>query len=224
MPPGPTAANVNKSHPGRSRSCKSTCKKEEQLRGYDREATVDWLGKLSGTPRSGERREKLARVQKHREAYVKQRRGRARGAARRVVRGFAIEPNQALPRCKKQIEVMAGLGGKSFGTKDKSASTPTIRGKGSTRRPSRWESINDEIKSAEQMAKLIGGELEVLEDRVETRPNRVRRANRRPRPRTQRTLVDSLKTHRDGPAGGTFGALILLISFWEFPIPADRFS
>ena len=74
------------------------------------------------------------------------------------------------------------------------------------------ESIQAEIKSAEEMAKLIGGELEVLKIELQA-PDRVRLIKEAKAPLA---LDASRQIKITGMAGGgAFGAILLLISFWE---------
>ena len=75
------------------------------------------------------------------------------------------------------------------------------------------ESIQEEIHSADEMVKLIGGELEALKIELNA-PDRVRLIKEAKAP----VGVDkSRKIKMTGmSAGGAFAAIIMLISFWEF--------
>jgi capsular exopolysaccharide synthesis family protein len=75
------------------------------------------------------------------------------------------------------------------------------------------ESIQTEIKSAEEIAKLIGHELEVLKIELKA-PDRVRLIKEAKAP----LALDSSKQIKlTGMAAcGAFGAILLLVTFWEF--------
>ncbi len=75
------------------------------------------------------------------------------------------------------------------------------------------ESIQEEIRSADEMVKLIGGELEVLKIELNA-PDRVRLIKEAKAPlgidKSRQIQVTGIA------AGGAFAAIIMLISFWEF--------
>ena len=75
------------------------------------------------------------------------------------------------------------------------------------------ESIQDELKSSEDLARLIGGELEVLKVELGA-PDRVRLLQEAKAP----GALDSSRLVRTAgmAGGGTFGAILFLISFLEF--------
>ena len=75
------------------------------------------------------------------------------------------------------------------------------------------ESIQDELKSSEELARLIGGELEVLKVELSA-PDRVRLIQEAKAP----GAVDPSRLVKTAgmAGGGTFGAILFLISFLEF--------
>jgi succinoglycan biosynthesis transport protein ExoP len=204
--PGPTAIEVSKAIQN-DPVVQEYLQTEQQLR-----ATIENQGRVarkkSSDPAIARAKGDLARVQKQREAYVKQRR-----AALEVPLAESSEvrnrAESGLASLQEQIEVMAGLEQElrdevgKFTDDTRKLDSQAIE----------VESINDEIKSAEEMAKLIGRELEVLKIELNA-PDRVRLLKDARGPNTS----DSSRQIKLAgmAAGGTFGALILLISFWEF--------
>ena len=75
------------------------------------------------------------------------------------------------------------------------------------------ESIQEEIHSADEMVKLIGGELEALKIELNA-PDRVRLIKEAKAP----LGIDKSRQIRFTgiSAGGAFAAIVMLISFWEF--------
>jgi succinoglycan biosynthesis transport protein ExoP len=161
-----------------------------------------------GDPSTLAIRNELARVQKQRRALMDHLRSelRAGGGAQVEVR---LQARSSLAALEDQIEVMAGL--------ERELQDEVSKYTGDTRKLDsqalEMESIHDEIKSAEEMAKLIGRELEVL--KIELRaPDRVRLLKEAKAPLVMNASRQMKMTGM--AAGGTFGAIILLISFWEF--------
>jgi polysaccharide biosynthesis transport protein len=151
----------------------------------------------------------LAATRKQRRALVSRLRSELqapRGAAPPEVRQKA---ESSLASLQDQIEVMAGL--------EKDLREEVGKFSGDTQKldsqAMEMESIQAEIKSAEEMAKLIGGELEVLKIELQA-PDRVRLIKEAKAPLA---MDASRQFNLTGmAAGGAFGAIILLISFWEF--------
>jgi polysaccharide biosynthesis transport protein len=203
---GPTAADVTKAIQN-DRVVQEYLQTEEQLRAtIENQSRV--ARKKSSDPAIAKAKSDLARVQKKRMTYVKQLRAELEVplAESSEVRNRA---ESGLASLQEQIEVLAGL---EHELRDEvSKFTDDTRKLDS--QAIEVESINDEVKSAEEMAKLIGRELEVLKIELNA-PDRVRLLKDARGPNT----ADSSRQIKLAgmAAGGTFGALILLISFWEF--------
>jgi len=150
----------------------------------------------------------LAKIRKQRTALVQRVRSELQAP-----RGGSLEARHqaetSLAALEDQIEVMAGV--------EKQLQEEVGKYTGDTQKLNsqslEMESIQDEIKSAEEMAKLIGGELEVLKIELKA-PDRVSLLQEAKAP----LVMDSSRQIRFTglAAGGVFGAIILLISFWEF--------
>jgi polysaccharide biosynthesis transport protein len=179
---------------------------EEQLRGtIENHSRV--ARKLSD-PAIARAKGDLARVQKKRDAYVKQRRAELEVplAASAEVRNQA---DSSLASLQDQIEVMAGL--------ERDLREEVNKYTGDTQKlgsqAMEMESIHDEVESADALAKLIGGELEVLKIELNA-PDRVRLLQESKAPSA---TDSSRKIKTAGMAGGgAFGAILFLISFLEF--------
>ena len=150
----------------------------------------------------------LARVQKDRKAYVASLRAELRSPKRDSIE-VRHQAESSLAALQDQIDVMAGL--------EKDLRDEVGKFTGQTQKLDsqalEMESIQTEIKSAEEMAKLIGGELEILKIELQA-PDRVRLIKEAKAPLA---LDSSRQIKLTGfAAGGAFGAIILLISFLEF--------
>jgi polysaccharide biosynthesis transport protein len=203
--PGPAAADVNKAIQN-DPAVQAYLQTEELLRH-----TIENHSRVTrkvSDPAIARAKQDLARVQKQREEYVKQRRAELEVplAESSEVRNRA---ESGLASLQDQIEVMAGL--------EHELQDEVNKYSGDTRKLDsqalEMESIHDEIKSAEEMAKLIGNELEVLKIELNA-PDRVRLLKEAKAP----LGMDSNRQKQiTGMAAcGAFGAIILLISFWEF--------
>ena len=170
-------------------------------------ATNRRVVRQNGDPSTLITQQALARTQKQRKALVARLRSefRASGGRSPEVRNQA---ESSLATLENQIEVMTGL--------ERELQDEVNKYTGDTRKLDSqaldMESIHDEIKSAEEMAKMIGTELEVLKIELKA-PDRVRLLKDAKAPlaidASRRIKVTGMA------AGGTFGVIILLISFWE---------
>jgi len=153
-------------------------------------------------------RAQLVRVRKGRQAYEKRRRSEllARGTKPAEARDPA---GSSLVELQDQISVLNELERELKG--DVGLVTQGTQQIGA--QALEMESIQDEIKHADDMARLIGGELEALKIELGA-PDRVRLIEEAKAPRTREK---SRKIQVAGMgAGGAFAAIVLLISFWEF--------
>jgi polysaccharide biosynthesis transport protein len=202
---GPTDADVKKAFQN-DQVLQEYLRKEEQLRG-----TIENHSRVSrklSDPAIARARGDLAKVQKQREAYVKRRRAELEvpPAESAEVRNQA-ESN--LAQLRDQIEVMAGL--------ERELREEVNKFTGNTQKlgsqAMEMESIQDEVESADGLARLIGGELEVLKIELNA-PDRVRLLQEAKAP----AATDSSRLVKTAgmAGGGTFGAILLLISFLEF--------
>jgi polysaccharide biosynthesis transport protein len=162
----------------------------------------------AGDPSTVAIRNELDRTQKQRKTLMDRLRSKLQasgGAAPEV----GLPAQSSLAALKDQIEVMAGL--------ERELQDEVSKYTGDTRKLDSqvldMESIQDEIKSAEHIAKMIGNELEVLKIELNA-PDRVQLLKDAKAPHS---MNSSQKVQMAGMVGGgAFGAIILLISFWEF--------
>ena len=121
----------------------------------------------------------------------------------------AQQAESSLATLKDQVEVLSEL--------ERDLTTEVTKYVADTRKLGsqavEMESIQEEIHSADEMVKLIGGELEALKIELNA-PDRVRLIKEAKAP----VGVDkSRQIKMTGmSAGGAFAAIIMLISFWEF--------
>ena len=153
-------------------------------------------------------KKELVEVRKKRKAFVDRLRSDLL-AQRKAPPEVRHQAESSLAALEDQIEIMSGLEqdlrqevGKFTGDTQK-LDTQALE----------MESIQAEIKSAEEMANLIGRELEVLKVELQA-PDRVRLIKEAKAP----LAVDGSRLVKiTGMAAvGAFGAVILMISFWEF--------
>jgi polysaccharide biosynthesis transport protein len=153
-------------------------------------------------------KKELVEVRKKRKAFVDRLRSDLL-AQRKAPPEVRHQAESSLAALEDQIEIMSGLEqdlrqevGKFTGDTQK-LDTQALE----------MESIQTEIKSAEEMANLIGRELEVLKVELQA-PDRVRLIKEAKAP----LAVDASRLVKITAmtAGGAFSAIMLLVSFWEF--------
>jgi polysaccharide biosynthesis transport protein len=181
--------------------------KEEQLRG-----TIENHSRVSrklSDPAITRAKSDLTKFKKQRESYVKQLRDELQ---KPHAESIEVRKNaeSGLAALEDQVEVMTGLEHElrdevlKYTNETKSLGFQAID----------MESIQDELKSSEELARLIAGELEVLKIELSA-PDRVRLLQQAKAPGAIDPRSRLVKT--TGMAGGgTFGAILLLISFLEF--------
>jgi len=182
-------------------------RKEDQLRSVI--ANAERVARNPSDPSVRNPRKALTTLQRQRIAFVNRLRAdlqAERGGASPEARHKA---ESSLAALEDQIAVMAGLERELKDEVGKfSDSTQKLDSQALE-----MESIETEINSAEHMAKLIGSELEVLKIELKA-PDRVRVIKEAKAPRH---LDSGRQVKLTATAGcGAFGAIILLISFWEF--------
>jgi polysaccharide biosynthesis transport protein len=151
----------------------------------------------------------LERIQKQHQAFVSHLRKDLRAHREGTSPELRQKAVSSLTALQDQIEVLVGV--------ERELQEEVGKYSGDTQKLDdqalEMESIRTEIQSAEQMARLIGGELEVLKIELQA-PDRVRLIKEAKAPMA---LDSSKQIKMTGMAGGaTFGALLLLITFWEF--------
>ena len=180
--------------------------KEEQLRGSITESEPG--GSEAVGPSDRKSAQDLARIEEQRKAYVKGLRDELQVPRRESIDGRK-KNDSTLAALEDQIEVMTGLEHQLRDEVDKhNGATETLGFQAIE-----MESIQDELKSSEELARLIGGELEVLKVELSA-PDRVRLIQEAKAP----GAIDSSRLVRTAgmAGGGTFGAILFLISFLEF--------
>ncbi len=187
-------------------------RKEEDLIGIIKRANV--IARSQADPATMNARRELARIQKQQKKLIEQLRAEllAPGGNSTEVGGQPVDgrqPESSLATLKKQIEVLSGLERKLQDEVGKVAGdTKKLDSKALE-----VESIQDEVKSSESLAKLIGDELEVLKIELNA-PDRVSLIKEARVPPIQ---GKTRKIQVAGMAGGgVFGAVVLLLSFLEF--------
>jgi succinoglycan biosynthesis transport protein ExoP len=179
--------------------------KEEQLRG-----TIENHSRVSrklSDPAITRAKSDLTKFKKQRESYVKQLRDEL---PKPHAESIELRKNaeSGLAALEDQIEVMTGL--------EHELRDEVSKYNGETQslgfQAIEMESIQDELWSSEELARLIAGELEVLKIELSA-PDRVRllQEAKAPGALNSRRLVSAAGM----AGGGTFGAILFLISYLE---------
>jgi polysaccharide biosynthesis transport protein len=185
---------------------------EERLIGIIKRANI--IARSQADPATMNAKRELTRIQKLKKELVEQLRAEAlaRGGDSTEVGGQPEDgrrPESSLATLKNQIEVLARL--------ERELQDEVGKVAGDTKKLDskalEVESIQDEVKSAEGLAKLIADELEVLKIELNA-PDRVSLIKEARVPPIQ---DKTRKIQVAGMAGGgVFGAVVLLLSFLEF--------
>ncbi len=181
--------------------------REAQLRGFI--ATSKRSARNAGDPSIQTPVKELAAIKKQRLAHENRLRSDLRDHKGGATPEARHQVESSLAALEDQIDVMTGL--------ERELQEEVGKYKGDTQKLDsqalEMESIQAEVKSAEEMAKLIGRELEVLKIELQA-PDRVRLIKQAKAPMA---MDGSRQIKLTGMAGGgALAAIILLITFWEF--------
>ena len=171
-------------------------------------ANAKRVARNPGDPSRVNPQRELARLQKERKAYEASLRSELQTATKDPTE-VRKQAQSSLASLQDQIEVMAGV--------EKDLREEVGKFSGDTQKldsqAMEMESIQAEIKAAEEMASMIASELEIMKIELKA-PERVRLIKEA---RAPHSMDASRQIKFTGmAAGGAFGAIVLLISFLEF--------
>ena len=192
-------------------------KQDEGLQNYlqqeaDLTATFEHFRRMArsgGDPAVQRAKQELLAVRQRRKKYEVGLRANLRAEQETEPASDAQQAESSLATLKDQVEVLSEL--------ERDLTTEVNKFVADTRKLGsqavEMESIQEEIHSADEMVKLIGGELEALKIELNA-PDRVRLIKEAKAPlgidRSRQIKIAGIS------AGGAFAAIIMLISFWEF--------
>jgi len=185
----------------------SYIRKEEQLKGDLAYART--VARQRSDPAVLRAQKELNKLQNQRKVYEDRLRSQLRAARSDRPAAQRSQAESGLAELQEDIAVLHDMERDLKGEVSKYAGGTKKLGKQALE----LETIQDEISSAVDMAKLIGAEIEALKIELNA-PDRVRLLKEAKAPPK---IGESGKVRMAGmAAGGAFGAIVLLISFWEF--------